>query len=235
MALGDIRLSAVIQFAKLGRQLSIGDSGKPINVIGKEASAGTLTVTTGDDTFPLGDVSTIGMVGFRNCGGTLIVPATAPTITNAGTPGAQTMTYAILARQKDGGYNVASGDGTTATGNDTLDTSNYNIVSWAAVENATSYDVYRTSTDGTTPSTTGLIGSTAASTLTLNDTGLTGDGTTAPSTTPYDFDVEIGEDGANYPILLKGGDQHVTRWQSAAIHVKALTNNTDVQFLIVSE
>ncbi len=175
------------------------------------------------------------MCGFRNCGGTLIVPATAPTITNAGTPGAQTMTYAILARQKDGGYNVASGDGTTSTGNDTLDGNNYNIVTWAAVENATSYDVYRTSTDGTTPSTTGLIGSTAASTLTLNDTGLTGDGTTAPSTTPYDFDVEIGEDGANYPILLKGGDQHVTRWQSAAIHVKALTNSTDVQFLIVSE
>ncbi len=233
--LGDIRLSAVIQFSKLGRQLAIGDQGKFINVIGKEASAGTLTVTTGDDTFPLGDVATIGMVGFKNCGGSLIVSATAPTVTNFGVAGAQTMTYAILARQKDGGYNVASSDGTTTTGNDTLDTDNYNIVTWDAVENATSYDIYRTSTDGTTPSTTGKIGSTQANFLTFNDTGLAGDGTTAPSTTPYDFDVEIGEDGANYPILLKGGDQHVYRWQSAAIHVKALTNNTDVQFLIVSE
>ncbi len=235
MSLGDIHCSAVIQFVKMGRNLAIGDLYKPINVIGKEASGGTLTVTTGDNTFPLGDVSTIGMVGFKNCGGSLIVSATAPTVTNAGTPGAQTMTYAILARQKDGGYNVASSDGTTTTGNDTLDTSNYNVVTWDAVENATSYDVYRTSTDGTTPSTIGLIGSTTASILTLNDTGLSGDGTTAPSTTPYNFDVEIGEDGANYPILLKGGDQHVTRWQSAAIHVKALTNTTDVQFLIVSE
>ncbi len=235
MSLGDIRLSAVIQFSKLGRNLAIGDQGKLINVIGKEASAGTLTVTTGDDVFPLGDVTTIGMVGFKNCGGTLIVSATAPTITNAGTPGAQTMTYAIVAKQSGGGYNVASGDGTTSTGNDTLNGTNYNIVTWDAVENATGYDVYRTSTDGTTPSTTGKIGSTGTGVLTLNDTGLAGDGTTAPSTTPYDFDVEIGEDGANYPILLKGGDQHVTRWQSVAIHVKALTNTTDVQFLIISE
>lgn len=234
MALGDIRLSAVIQFSKLGRALAIGDQGKLVNVIGKEASAGTLTVTTGDDTFPLGDVSTIGMVGFKNCGGTLIVSASAPSVTNFGTPGATTVSYKILALQRDGGYNVASGAGTTTTANATLNGSNYNIVTWDAVENATGYVVYRTAAGGT-PSTTGVIGSTASGVLTLNDTGLAGDGTTAPSTTPYDFDVEIGEDGANYPILLKGGDQHVTRWQSAAIHVKALTNTTDVQFLIVSE
>ncbi len=232
--LGDIRLSAVIQFSKLGRSLAIGDQGKFINVIGKEASAGTLTVTTGDDTFPLGDVSTIGMVGFKNCGGTLIVSATTPVITNFGTTGATTDSYKILARQRDGGYNVASGAGTTTTANATLTVGHYNIITWDAVENATGYDVYRTAAGGT-PSTTGLIGSTSGSILTLNDTGLAGDGTTAPSTTPYDFDVEIGEDGANYPILLKGGDQHVLRWQSAAIHVKALTNTTDVQFLIVSE
>ncbi len=234
MALGDIHLSAVIQFAKLGRQLSIGDNQKLINVIGKEASAGTLTVTTGDAQFPLGDVATIGMVGFKNCGGTLIVSATAPTVTNAGTPGATTVSYKILARQKDGWYNVASGAGTTTTANATLNVTNYNIVTWDAVENAVGYDVYRSAAGGT-PSTTGLIGSTTSGILTLNDTGLAGDGTTAPSTTPYDFDVEIGDDGAAYPILLKGGDQHVTRWQSAAIHVKALFNTTDVQFLIVSE
>ncbi len=234
MALGDIHLSAVIQFSKLGRSLSIGDSGKLINVIGKVASAGTSTVTTGDGTFPLGNVSTIGMVGFKNCGGTLIESATTPVITHFGATGATTVSYKILARQKDGGYNVSSSAGTTTNSNATLTVSVYNIITWAAVENAVGYDVYRTAAGGT-PSTTGLIGSTTTGILTLNDTGLAGDGTTAPTSTPYNFDVEIGDDGSSYPILLKGGDQHVTRWKSAAIHRKALFNTVDVQFLIVAE
>jgi hypothetical protein len=104
--------------------------------------------------------------------------AGAPTVTPNGTTGAATWTYLIVAKQADGTAAAAGTTGSTATGNATLTSSNYNALTWSAVTGATSYDIYRTVV-GTSPSTTGKIGN--ATTTSFNDTGLAGDSATAPT------------------------------------------------------
>src|SRR5207248_2996568 len=91
-----------------------------------------------------------------------------------GTTGATSYTYAVSAISVNGGETAASGATQTTTGNATLNSTNYNAISWSPVSGAVSYKVYRTASSGT-PSSTGLIGTTSA--LTLNDTGLGGSGT----------------------------------------------------------
>jgi hypothetical protein len=70
----------------------------------------------------------------------LATPA-APTVNNVGTGGAAAYSYRVVARS-GAGKTLASAAGTTATGNATLDATNYNRVTWVAVPGATAYDIY---------------------------------------------------------------------------------------------
>lgn len=101
----------------------------------------------------------------------------APTVGNQGTPGVTAHSYKIVAKGDDGEKSAASAAGSTSTGAGTLNGTNFNRLTWTAVPGATGYDVYRTAGGATQ----GLIGSTDANTTTLDDTGLAGDGATAPS------------------------------------------------------
>ena len=119
-----------------------------------------------------------------------------PTITPHGTGGSSTWSYKIVAVVNGTSlHTAASAAGSTTSGNATLTTSNYNVIQWAPVAGAYEYLVYRTA-HGTSPSTNGLI-ATVPATQNLNtlqdidsfggggivwDTGLAGDGSTAPST-----------------------------------------------------
>jgi hypothetical protein len=108
----------------------------------------------------------------------LTAPST-PTVTPTGTAGAATWSYKIVAKKvSTSQFSAASSQGTTATGNATLTSTNYNRISWTAVTDANQYDIYRTASGGT-PATTGLIGTT--NNVFFNDTGVAGDGSTAPS------------------------------------------------------
>lgn len=122
----------------------------------------------------------------------MATPAT-PTITNVGTAGSTTDAYKIVAKNGGGvtiATTAASAAGSTTTANATLSATNYNVVTFANVTGAASYDIYRTTAAGT-PSTTGKIGSVAATvsdstglqptTYAFNDIGGAGDGTTAPT------------------------------------------------------
>jgi hypothetical protein len=100
----------------------------------------------------------------------------APTVTPTGTTGATSYSYVIVAKQGDGSVTAGSTAGTTATGNATLTSSNYNALSWTAVTNAASYDVYR-SVGGATQ---GKL--TNVTTNSYNDQGAAGDASTAPTT-----------------------------------------------------
>lgn len=107
----------------------------------------------------------------------LVTPG-APLVSVQGTPGTKTITYKIVARNATG-VSVASAGTTVTTAAATLNSTNYNQLTWQAVPGATSYDVYRTATDGTSPTTTGKIANTASTTY--NDQGAAGDSATAPT------------------------------------------------------
>jgi hypothetical protein len=106
----------------------------------------------------------------------------APTISSVGPAAATstTWTYEIVAKKTSTSqFSAASSDGTTANGWAVLTAINYNRIAWTAVADANQYDIYRTVAGGT-PATTGLIGST--NNTFFNDTGVAGDGGTAPAT-----------------------------------------------------
>ncbi|MFZ0640652.1 MAG: hypothetical protein WA020_11870 [Candidatus Acidiferrales bacterium] len=109
-----------------------------------------------------------------------------PMLTVDGTSGSTTITYVVVANLADGGTQTSLAEQTT-TANTTLSSSNYVAVKTsspraAVASGSSSCAVYRLSTNGASPTTTGKIGTTACGS-TLNDTGLAGD-STMPANTP---------------------------------------------------
>lgn len=117
-----------------------------------------------------------------------------PLVSPQGTPGSKTISYKITAYNATG-ESDASQAKTITTGATTLTGTNFNRLTWTAVPGAVGYKVYRTATNGTSPTTTGLIGT--STTTTFDDTGLAGDSASAPSintsgiTSPYWTDQEL--------------------------------------------
>jgi len=103
----------------------------------------------------------------------------APTVGNTGVPGISTWSYRIVAKLGDGTETVGGTTGTTTTGNATLDTNNFNTLSWTAVSGAVTYDIYRT-VAGLSPSTLGKITNTASTSY--NDQGAAGNLAAVPTT-----------------------------------------------------
>lgn len=129
----------------------------------------------------------------------LLEPATLSTpgsitVTPQGTAGATTWTYKLVAINSTGTTDAGAAS-STATGNATLNGTNYNRLTWAAVTGASGYWIYRTVAGGT-PSTTGRIVVLGAVT-TYDDQGAAGDSATAPTTntsglsSPYWPSVEL--------------------------------------------
>lgn len=66
----------------------------------------------------------------------------APTVTPVGTAGSTSYSYKIVAKDAAGNRTLPGTAGVTATGNATLSPSNFNRITWAAVPNAFTYEVY---------------------------------------------------------------------------------------------
>ncbi len=143
----------------------------------------------------------------------------APTITNAGTAGTTSYSYAVTAL--DGtGETLASTVGSTTTGNSTLSATNYNTITFTEVSGAISYKIYRTASSGT-PSTTGYIGTVtagAASTNTFNDTGIAATGSVPSGNTTG---------GATIAGAIMGASSLTLGTSSATNGVMVLNNNTN--------
>ncbi len=101
-----------------------------------------------------------------------------PLVSPQGTPGTKTITYKITATNVTGESDASQGTVIT-TGAATLNSTNFNRLTWTAVPQATGYNIYRTQTNGTSPTTIGKIGSATATTF--DDTGLAGNAATAPT------------------------------------------------------
>jgi len=131
---------------------------------------------------------------------TWVVPASsplgspaAPNVATVGTPGSTTYYYWVTATNASG-ETLLSPSGVITTSNGTLDTNNYNQITWSAVSGATGYRVYR-SNNANAPSGAGnhLVGETTG--LTLNDQSNTLSTATVPAlntTDPRDLaDVRV--------------------------------------------
>ena len=105
---------------------------------------------------------------------TTIGSPTGLTATPTGTTGATTYKYQVTA-VTESGETIPCSDVTSTSGNAALSETNYNALSWTEVDDAASYNVYRTY-GGTT---TGLIGTTTDTTF--DDTGLAGDSENVPT------------------------------------------------------
>lgn len=162
---------------------SISDSGVNTSYVNQVNSSGDI-INRGQNGLAVGRLTATSTLSIQGSyvSSALSSPA-APTVTNVGTAGSTSYTYAISAYDGVGETQISSTT-TTATGNATLNGTNYNRVSWTRVGGAVSYKIYRTASSGT-PSSTGLIGTVASSssTMLLNDTGLAGSGSTPAANT----------------------------------------------------
>lgn len=139
--------------------------------------------------------------------------ASAPTVTPTGGT-ASTWAYKIVARASNGTA-AASSAGQTTAGVTTLTGSAYNTITWAAVSGASSYDIYRT-TSATAPTSTGYIGNVlATAALSFIDTGITADGSTAPTVNT----TGVFESAKYFDIAVIG---------LAAVQLTAITNGGTV-------
>ena len=108
-------------------------------------------------------------------GGIVVHPLPAPSgvqVETRGTPGSTTYGYRVTAFS-DTGETLACDEVTISTGATVLDSTDYNRVTWLAVEGAVKYAVYR-STSGGQPSSTGRIRRTEL--LVCSDKGLAASG-----------------------------------------------------------
>ena len=106
----------------------------------------------------------------------------APTVANQGSAGSTTYDYEVVGYTDGGQHTSHSAAGTTGTGNATLNGSNFNRLTWPAVDGVAYYDVYRT-VGGASQGKIGRIsaGLAASGVMTFDDTGLAGDSASAPS------------------------------------------------------
>lgn len=129
----------------------------------------------------------------------LVTPGS-PLVSPQGTPGAVTYGYKIVS-YNDTGDSAASQEKTVATGNATLDGTNFNRITWTVDPAGSGYKIFRTTDEGTTDS-TGLIGT--STTGTFDDTGIAGDGSDAPTENTSGIESPFWNDDDLTEILIKG-------------------------------
>lgn len=125
--------------------------------------------------------------GFMFAPSAISTPST-PTVTPQGTGGSSAWGYNVFACSDSSARLCTDGsvEGTTAIGNATLTGSNFNRLAVTAVTGAAKYIWYR-NTVATSPSTTGIIGTTTSPTL--DDTGLAGND---PGDFPFFYNISNG-------------------------------------------
>ena len=111
----------------------------------------------------------------------LATPA-APTVTQGGTPGTTDYSYTLSGYDQFGCETKTPTATQTTAGASTLNSTNFNVITAPATlpVGQVGWNVYRTASSGT-PSTTGIIGQITTAGGSLNDIGITADGSTVPS------------------------------------------------------
>ena len=147
--------------------------GEPYNVLTETFASGSSTTTTGSIDASSKTLTLAAAEDFADGQGIALLYAgaaptisapTAATATAEGTSGSTTIDYAVAALDGKGGV-TAFFTFEITDANATLNAANYVQLSVTAVTNAAGYVWLRTSTNGTSPTTTGYLGTTTATTL----------------------------------------------------------------------
>ena len=137
-----------------------------------DADAGIIELDGYSFNLGLNNIKLVYAGGFQE----LAAPAM-PTVTPQGTPGSTAYGYKITA-VNNRGETESSPEGTTATGNATLNGTNFNRITWTAVAGAIAYRVYKTTPSGSK----GFLRQVPSGTLSYDDNGTAvPDGIDAPS------------------------------------------------------
>jgi hypothetical protein len=127
-----------------------------------------------------------------------------PLVSVQGTPGTTTISYLIVARNNSG-TSAASQAKAITTAAATLTGVNFNRLTWQAVPGEDDgYDIYRITTTGISPVTTGLIATVATGITTYDDVGAAGDGATAPTANTSGIDAPFWTEQELLDILVLG-------------------------------
>jgi hypothetical protein len=214
----ELTIAASLETRASGADIATGKFSVKRNVSGSNATQGIQTISTETTLLEKGDVGTIGFLFIRNLTVRPVPTMSDVIVTHGGTPGSTSYTYQVVAFDIFGGYS-APASVTTATGNATLDGTNYNILTWTAVDNAASYAIYRTASAGT-PSSVGILDTlTSPSFLTYSDQGASASaGTAATNGAAGTAFVSIGPTITDYLCRLDSGDLMLVRWNAAAVH-----------------
>lgn len=133
--------------------------GTEINVLQETFASGSTESTTGTITANSSQLTLAAAKDFRIGQGIAIMHAgplpsisspASPTVTPKGTTGSTAYTYYIAAVDDLGGVTAASSAGATSTGNASLDSTNYNALSWTAISNAFAYIIWGDSSNPAT-------------------------------------------------------------------------------------
>jgi len=204
--------------------------GLAVDVVRDYNASGSAQSTTGSISAGSNVLTLASAIDFKNGQGISIANAgpmptisapTAATATAEGTTGSTTIGYAVAALDGKGGV-TASFAFSVTNANATLSSTNYVALSVTAVTNAAGYAWYRTSTNGTSPTTTGFIGVTSGTSL--NDTGLAvitppiGVPASAPSSALGDLLVTSITAGAGTTILTLAASASTTVTGAAVNH-----------------
>jgi hypothetical protein len=228
----ELQLSASLACNKNGGAIADDTGSFNVDVTGKNAVKITRMIGPTDVTLDRGAIGDIGFFLLKN-----LALAGIPTraligaITQFGTPGSTTYSYAVVTFFADGSLSVSL-TGTTALGNSVLNGSNYNIIPWTAPAGAATYDVYRIA-GGLNPRkiATGLTSPT------YNDVGTSVAIGSPPAEIGSLFPIVIGPDGSDYPDWLYAGESCLRRANPANmtdIHVKSLYGFTnELEFTII--
>jgi hypothetical protein len=240
--IGDLVVDARLTFNKLGtpplQVFDLGDLNVKLNVVGNDCIIATAASAAADATLPTGRLTSYGYVMLKNMYPALIATPGTPNVQTTG-GGTTRYEYRLVATQADGAYTAASAPGTITNGPATLDASHLNYISWSAVPDATQgYTIYRSVGGGAHGQ--GVIGTVAANAVNLQlfDNGLQGDGAAFPATSPFDYSILIGPSSASYPLLLKGGEIQVFRWNfatSSLIHYKQFASPALFAYMLVED
>ena len=98
--------------------------------------------------------------------------APTPTVTNGGTAGAVTVTYALVSIGANGTYSAIGTGGATSTSNAVGSATNFNLIQWVPPADSVGTIIVRTTATGYTPATVGVIGNVGAGVSSFSDYGL---------------------------------------------------------------